>query len=81
MTTQNPAIPALPGRSVLSAFFLFMLVGGGTSVAIRMTYAELAPFWAEAARFGLAALAFWALVFFRQLPVPRGRALLKVDYA
>jgi drug/metabolite transporter (DMT)-like permease len=76
MTTQNPASSALPERSVLIAFFFFVLVGGGASVAIRMTYAELAPFWAGASRFALAALVFWTLVFFRKLPVPKGRALL-----
>jgi drug/metabolite transporter (DMT)-like permease len=76
MTTRNPASSALPERSVLIAFLLFVLVGGGASVAIRMTYAELAPFWAGASRFALAALAFWILVFFRKLPVPKGRALL-----
>jgi len=41
-----------------------------------MTYAELAPFWAGTSRFALAALVFWVLVFFRKLPVPKGRALL-----
>jgi len=76
MTTQTSASPALPDRSVLIAFLLFILVGGGASVAIRMTYAELAPFWVGASRFALAALAFWALVFFRKLTVPKGRALL-----
>jgi len=76
MTTQNPASSALPERSVLIAFFFFILVVGGASVAIRMTYAELAPFWAGTSRFALAALAFWVLVFFRKLPVPKGRALL-----
>jgi drug/metabolite transporter (DMT)-like permease len=76
MTTQNTTSSALPERSVLIAFFLFVLVGGGASVAIRMTYAELAPFWAGTARFALAALVFWVLVLFRKLPVPKGRALL-----
>jgi drug/metabolite transporter (DMT)-like permease len=77
MTTHNPASSAaLPERPVLTAFFLFVLVSGGASVAIRMTYAELAPFWAGTARFALAALVFWVLVFFRKLPVPKGRALL-----
>jgi drug/metabolite transporter (DMT)-like permease len=60
----------------LIAFLTFIVVGGGASVAIRLTYAELAPFWVGASRFGLAALAFWGLVFFRKLPVPKGRALL-----
>lgn len=76
MTTQNPASSALPERSVLIAFFFFILIVGGASVAIRMTYAELAPFWVGASRVALGALAFWVLVFFRKLPVPKGRALL-----
>ncbi len=41
-----------------------------------MTYAELAPFWAAASRFALAALVFWLLVYFQKLPIPRGRALV-----
>jgi drug/metabolite transporter (DMT)-like permease len=76
MTAQSPASSALPERSVLVAFLLFVVVGGGASVAIRVTYAELAPFWAGTSRFALAALVFWALVFFRKLRVPKGRALL-----
>ena len=76
MTTQTPASPALPARPVLIAFFLFIVVGGGASVAIRATYAELAPFWSATSRFALAALVFWALAFCRKFPVPHGRALL-----
>ncbi|HLE13450.1 MAG TPA: EamA family transporter [Anaerolineales bacterium] len=76
MTTQNPARSALPERSVLIAFFLFILVGGGASVAIRITYQELAPFWAAAARFFLAGIVLWALVFIKRMPLPKGRALL-----
>jgi drug/metabolite transporter (DMT)-like permease len=76
MTTQSLARTALPARSVLIAFALFILVGGGASVAIRMTYQELAPFWAATSRFVLAGLILWALVFVRKIPIPRGRALL-----
>jgi drug/metabolite transporter (DMT)-like permease len=77
VTTYTPPSSAtLPERSVLSAFLLFVLVSGGASVAIRMTYAEMAPFWVGTARFALAALAFWVLVFLRKFPVPKGRALL-----
>lgn len=76
MTTQNLSTSTLPDRPVLLAFLVFILVGGGASVAIRITYAELAPFWAAAFRFGLAALVFWLLVYFQKLPLPRGRALL-----
>lgn len=76
MTAQTAPPPALPERTVLAAFALFILVGGGASVAIRITYAELAPFWASASRFALAAVVFWGLVYFRKLPLPRGPALL-----
>lgn len=76
MSTQNLSISTLPDRPVLTAFGLFVIVSGGASVAIRMTYAELAPFWAGASRFVLAALAFWALVLFKRIPLPKGRALL-----
>lgn len=73
---QNHTRTALPERSVLIAFFLFILVGGGASVAIRITYAELAPFWAAASRFTLAALILWGIVFYRRIPIPKGRALV-----
>jgi drug/metabolite transporter (DMT)-like permease len=76
MTTYGPAVSALPERPTLLAFGLFILIGGGASVAIRMTYAELPPFWANAARFGLAAVVLWAMVAFRRLRLPGGRALL-----
>ena len=58
MTTPDQARTDTPDRSVLIAFVLFIIVGGGASVAIRITYAELAPFWAAASRFILAALVF-----------------------
>lgn len=58
MTAQTAPPPALPERTVLAAFALFILVGGGASVAIRITYAELAPFWASASRSALAAVVF-----------------------
>ena len=76
MIAQNPASSALPARPTLIAFGAFILVGGGASVAIRMTYAELAPFWAAASRFALAALVFWGLAYFRKIQIPKGRALL-----
>ncbi len=76
MIAQNPSGSALPERPILIAFGFFIIVGGGASVAIRITYAELEPFWAAASRFALAALAFWGLAFFRKIPLPKGRALL-----
>ena len=44
MTALTQARSASPGRSVLIAFLFFILVGGGASVAIRITYEEMAPF-------------------------------------
>jgi drug/metabolite transporter (DMT)-like permease len=80
MTAQNPAqspaVSTLPERNVLVAFAFFILVAGGASVAIRITYAELAPFWAATARFGLGALVFWGIVAYKKMPLPKGRALL-----
>jgi drug/metabolite transporter (DMT)-like permease len=75
MTTQL-STTSLPDRRVLIAFLLFVLVAGGSSVAIRISYAELAPFWSAAARFTLGALVFWAIALLRRLPLPKGRALL-----
>ncbi len=79
MSVQNPAKPAaqaLPASPVLIAFAVFVLVGGGASVAIRITYAELAPFWAAASRFAIGALAFWGIAIYKKIPLPKGRALL-----
>lgn len=45
-------------------------------MAIRITYAELAPFWAAASRFTLAALILWGIVFYKRIPIPKGRALV-----
>jgi drug/metabolite transporter (DMT)-like permease len=77
----EPAAPAtstsaLPDRRTLAAFGLFILLGGGASVAIRITYAELPPFWSAAARFFIAGLVFWLIMLIRKIPIPRGRALL-----
>jgi drug/metabolite transporter (DMT)-like permease len=67
---------ALPDRKTLAAFGLFVLAAGGASVAVRISYGELAPFYSGAARFALAGLIFWLLLYLRKIPVPRGRALL-----
>jgi drug/metabolite transporter (DMT)-like permease len=79
MTVSNPARPtlrALPETNVLVAFALFILIGGGAAVAIRITYQDMAPFWASAARFTLAGIILWGLAFYQRLPLPKGRALL-----
>jgi drug/metabolite transporter (DMT)-like permease len=67
---------ALPDNKTLAAFGLFILLAGGASVAVRITYGELAPFYSGATRFALAGLIFWVLLFIRKVPLPRGQALL-----
>lgn len=76
MTTQNPAMTALSDRNILVAFLFFILMAGGASVAIKITYVELAPFWAATARFLIGGLIFWGIVAYRKIPLPKGRALL-----
>jgi len=75
-TTAPITTSALPGRQVLIAFFIFILIGGGASVAIRITYQELAPFWSASARFTLGALIFWIIAFIKKIPLPKGKSLL-----
>ena len=75
MTAQTATRSGLPERSVLVAFLLFILVAGGASVAIRVTYAEMPPFWVAASRFSLGAMVLWVIAFFKRIPLPRGRAL------
>lgn len=67
---------ALPDRSTLVAFLIFVVVSGGASVAIRFTYVEIAPFWGAAMRFVLGALFFWGLALVKGIDLPRGRALI-----
>lgn len=66
----------LSGRAGLIAFGLFVLLAGSNAVAIRFSNVELPPFWGAAARFGAAALIFWAIVLARRIALPRGRALV-----
>ena len=66
----------LPDNKTLAAFGLFILLASGASVAVRITYGELPPFYSGAARFALAGLVFWVLLFLRKIPFPRGQALL-----
>jgi drug/metabolite transporter (DMT)-like permease len=60
----------------LIAFALLVLIGGSNAVAVRISYAELPPFWGAALRFAAAALIFWIIVLGRRITLPRGRALV-----
>jgi drug/metabolite transporter (DMT)-like permease len=70
--------PAASGadRGTLIAFAAIVLIGGMNAVGIKYSNAELAPFWGAALRFGLAALILGAIVVYRRLPAPRGKALV-----
>lgn len=76
-TAQAPARAGLeaPDRTTLAAFIVMVILAGAAAVALRITYNEMPPFWTGAARFGFAALIFWALMLVRRVPVPRGKAL------
>jgi drug/metabolite transporter (DMT)-like permease len=74
--TSQDKTSGLLDTKTLAAFVLFVVLAGGASVAVRITYGELAPFYSGAARFAFAAVIFWILVFIRKIPIPRGKALL-----
>ncbi len=76
MTTLSPQSSALQERPIFLAFLVFIVFGGSASVAIRVTYSELDPFWMSTARFGLGALIFWLIAANRKIPMPKGRALM-----
>lgn len=69
---------ARPDLITLVAFSGTALFGGGNAVAIRLGYAELAPFWGAAVRFLAGALILLAVVAVMRLALPRGRALTGV---
>ncbi len=75
-STPEGKTSTLPDRKTLIAFGLFILLAGGASVAVRITYGEMAPFYSGAARFILAGIVFWVVLFLRKIPIPRGQALL-----
>lgn len=60
-------------QKTLLIFFLTALLGGGTSVAVRFSNMELAPFWGATIRFAASGLIFWLMVFLRRIPLPRRR--------
>jgi len=60
-------------RLTYLAFFLVALFGGGNSVAVRFSNAELAPFWGATIRFAASGLIFWLILFLKQIPIPKRR--------
>ncbi len=60
-------------RLGITIFFLTALLGGGTSVAIRFSNAELDPFWGATIRFIASGLIFWLILFLTRRPIPDRR--------
>jgi drug/metabolite transporter (DMT)-like permease len=75
--TATPLVTSvIPGWRVPLAFAIFVFLIGCASVAVKITYQELAPFWVATARFGLGALIFWGIAAVKKIPIPKGKALL-----
>jgi len=59
-----------PDRTTITIFFLTALLGGGNSVAIRFSNAELAPYWGASIRFAASSLLFWLILSLLRIPLP-----------
>jgi drug/metabolite transporter (DMT)-like permease len=68
-------VPSGPQRLVVAALIVQVILAGTNFVAVKFSNAELPPFWGAGLRFTLAGLIFLAIVGFRRIPLPRGRAL------
>jgi len=62
-----------PDRTTITIFFLTALLGGGNSVAIRFSNAELAPYWGASIRFAASGLLFWLILSLLRIPLPAWR--------
>src|SRR5262245_58330182 len=67
--------PRGPDTRTLAAFVAFVVFLGVNVVAVRVSNAELPPFWGSALRFGAAALILLALTLSRRVPLPGREAL------
>jgi len=67
-----------PARLTLAAFVISTIMGGGNAIAVRFSNVELPPFFGAAVRFAIASLLLFLFVYYRRLPLPKGRALIGV---
>ena len=67
----------VPGgrRLTIAVFAVTAMMAGGNAVAIRMSNAELAPFWGASLRFLAAAALLFVVAALMRLSLPGGRAL------
>jgi drug/metabolite transporter (DMT)-like permease len=66
---------AAPSRSVLAAFVAIVFIAGANVIVVRVSNAELAPFWGAALRFLVAGAILAVAALGMRLPFPRGAAL------
>jgi drug/metabolite transporter (DMT)-like permease len=71
MNGQNGQVEGV----TLGAFTGAVVIGGANFVAVKLTVDELDPLFGAASRFALGCLAFFAILAFMRIPLPRGRAL------
>ncbi len=76
----EPSAVDLADRRIYPAFVAAAVLAGGNPVAVRISYAELAPFWGAAVRFLIAFVILLGVVAALRLPIPRGRALAGVVF-
>jgi len=67
-----------PSRNTLIAFVASTIMGGGNAIAVRFSNVELPPFFGAGIRFAAAALLLFLFVYYRRLPLPKGRVLVGV---
>ena len=67
---------ASPSRTVLGAFIAIVFIAGANVIVVRVSNAELAPFWGAGFRFLLAGSILGIGALALRLPFPKGPALL-----
>ena len=60
----------------LLAFITIVVLLGVNFVAVRVSNAELSPFWGAALRFTIASFMLFMIVLFKRLPLPSGMSLV-----
>jgi drug/metabolite transporter (DMT)-like permease len=64
-----------PDRTVLGAFFVFVVFAGANAIGVRFVLREMGPFWSAAIRFAIAGLLLLAYMAATRRPIPRGSRL------
>ena len=68
------AVTQRPDAATLLAFLGVVVLGGANAIAVKLTVAELAPFWGAAMRFTAAGALMLLLTAVTRRPMPRGRS-------